>query len=270
MKIKVYLPYFYEFGICILRHIRKINYIHSTDKTYDHIIVCCRKGEECLYPLATDFFYDWSDVDDIHKGKGDISKLYSPKQSKLHAYFFEKYKGHNIHIERCKLTEKNRELYAKSELNIGYYGNMYPNVDVLLGTRKRSIGVGKNFPHWQEVVDFFKSKGKTVGIIGKKETTFVPNNVDIVSHSIENTTQCIVGMMQNSKIIINTDSGLAHLCRLLRLKQVVISVKNRGGGPGQMPNFYDEEYTENLIEVSSKAFEKCDMLINSIKGYYDV
>ena len=103
-----------------------------------------------------------------------------------------------------------------------------------------------------------------------KNTTFIPKSIDCISYEVSNTTDCVVGMIKKAKIIINTDSGLAHLCRLLGVKQTVISVIGRGGGVGQMEYFRDKNNPTFLNEVPSTAFEDVDILLKSIDYYYEL
>lgn len=259
--MKIILPYYGEFGFFIRRYVLWVN-----NKFVDEdIMVCCKKGQECLFPGVSKFFYEWCDADDKLKGKGEALIRY--RDEKLVSLLSDKYNG-------CELILGSfPPLFNYTNVptvNVKDLSDKYPKVDVLLGTRKRQLGSGKNYKHWQSVVNFLKEKDLSVGIIGTMGTTFIPDNVDVISYEISNTTECIVGMMQNSKIIINTDSGLAHLCRLLELKQTVISVVGRGGGPGQMVHFYDNKNPSNLNEVSERAFSKVNVLLDSIESFYNL
>jgi hypothetical protein len=253
--MKIILPFYGEFGFFIRRYVLWVNHKFKEDD----IMVCCRKGQECLFPYVVKFYYDWDDVDDSIKGKG--MKLENYYDEDLISVLEKTYPESEIIRKKPPTID-----YHKVKVSVKSYD--YPKVDVVIGTRKRNLGQGKNFNHWQIVVDYLKEKGLTIGILGLKGTTFVPENVDVVSYDIANTTECIMGMMQNASIILNTDSGLAHLCRLLGLRQTVISVVGQGGGPGQMKYLRDNDNPDNLNEVSEDAFRKPNILLKSIGRFY--
>src|SRR5258706_7066837 len=48
----IFTPYYGEFGWMIMNHLR---YVHAHPAK--HKIVCCERGNECLFPSASEFIY---------------------------------------------------------------------------------------------------------------------------------------------------------------------------------------------------------------------
>jgi hypothetical protein len=62
MAYKCYLPCRGEFGWMITTFVLKFHGDPSPNK-----IICCKPSQDCFYPTATHFFYDWQDIPDDQK-----------------------------------------------------------------------------------------------------------------------------------------------------------------------------------------------------------
>ena len=60
----IFAPFMGEFGFYINTYLRFVHYFNCPEK-----IVCCRRGEESLFPSADKFCYDW---DDFRKEKDKL------------------------------------------------------------------------------------------------------------------------------------------------------------------------------------------------------
>src|SRR5262245_10883053 len=53
----IFLPWLGEFGVMLLRWVRYVHWHPAACK-----VVCCRTGQEPLFPSAASFIYDWPDL----------------------------------------------------------------------------------------------------------------------------------------------------------------------------------------------------------------
>jgi len=204
------LPLFCEFGFYILSYTREVHTLKCDKK-----IVSCSKGEECLFPSATDFFYDWKDIDDSIK-RGVVKN--------------EDRWNDIIEIAKCKygndiaIHRPSGDVRSKLHITFDITGTTkVPKSDICICARKRLVAPSRNFKYWQAVIDFCKTFGLTVSVVGKQEFTFSDlHNVDFFSFDFGNTTDSVVSVLKNSKILLTTDTGISHLASLIRMRQMVI------------------------------------------------
>ena len=53
----VILPHYGEYGHFLMTHVRVVHQVKARVK-----VVCCRPGEELLFPSASDFYYEWNSI----------------------------------------------------------------------------------------------------------------------------------------------------------------------------------------------------------------
>jgi hypothetical protein len=158
-KPTLFLPSVAEFGHRILTGYRIVHWHKASRK-----VVCCRPGEEVLYPSADQFELNWTDpVDDAKRG-GTGPALRWPEIE-------ARYPGYTC-IQTGNLSPEQEKLCINPEQRIPFRPKLRGlKADVCLGVRHRAFCREKNWPGWQLVADALTANGYTFAVIGSRPTT---------------------------------------------------------------------------------------------------
>lgn len=216
-----FLPWVSEFGWYIMNHVKRFHGYNHSNK-----IACIKPGHECLFPTATEFFYDWEDnVPD--KNKAGIVKY--QKHNQVIAKIKEKY-GNSVKFVYPEETgwEEKKSLAHHTFVPkpLKDHGDKL-KVDIVITPRLRIVERTRNYKHWQDLVDKFVAHGWTVGVCGKYGLTVPVKNVKCFAYQYTDV-DSDVEMMLKSKMIITQESGLAYLALMCR-KPVFVLDKTLGG-----------------------------------------
>lgn len=205
----LFLPFIGEFGHLIMSHMRIVHFNRAYRK-----IVCCRPGQEILFPLADEFVTDWVDplidkrkIGTRHRLELDWSHITArfPDAVPLEASPMtreQELQGVRL-SERIPLRPKLRGLRA----------------DVVIGPRKREFAPDKNWKHWPIVAEAIHRSGYTLAVIGDRATSFdLPHQV---CHTGDLDTDAAVELLQNCRLYLGTDSGASHLAAAVGAKMLV-------------------------------------------------
>jgi len=161
-KTTVFLPNYGEFGPVIDKLV-KIVHFHKSPKK----IVCCKKGEEALYPSADEFFYDWEDFVNDEDKWGFFSKRKIANHVNNN---YQDYKRRlSVEIDQIKsklgddknyvhlwnfnidktFTSKYSHIFRPELKPIVKYGL---NVDVVISPRYRKSRLESNCTFWRDIV----------------------------------------------------------------------------------------------------------------------
>lgn len=228
-KPLVFLPFYGEYGLYILWYLRFVHYAKAPLK-----IVCCRRGDEILFPSATSFFYEWQDpfLDSAKCGLRDVYSFGEPSarfesENKLivklnkiysHAYLVEL--QYPIPFEKV----------SKYPVELTPQSGSAPSVDVAICARRRLSRCPegdhgrRNFQHWSNVIYELKSCGLTVGQIGQKDTSFKLAHTCVSSWNFPNNTSAMLDILQKCRIYLGTDTGPTHLAAIT--KTPIIAFRN--------------------------------------------
>lgn len=226
----IILPHLgFEFGQLIMTHVRWVHCIPGTK------VVCTRRGLEPLFPSATEFFYDWSDVPDAQRHTKTIKAASTQLQLKaVQDHFRMKYPLAQI---RFPIDGKKPQYFPFIP-----EGNFQPkphcrapdiHPDILVAPRYRKHGEARNYPHWQRVIDDVLALGYTVGVLGTKETSVAVTGGPKLYRAWNHDDDLGVTLhwMSKAKMVLATDSGMAHLAVLAGAPLLVL-YEHRGYVPG--------------------------------------
>jgi hypothetical protein len=181
-------PYLGEFGYKLLNHVRFVHELEADAK-----LVCCRRGEELLYPSATGFEYDWEDkvpdverVSDGPQGKAPHRTGYTVVNPKY----------------TYPIPWKTFRPVATA---------MLPTVDVAIGARNRGHDTERNWRHWAWLASKLRELDFTVGLVGHPETS---QNFDVDVRPWEHPaghTSGSVDLLSHCRVYVGTDTGTTHL-----------------------------------------------------------
>lgn len=273
-KPTIFLPNYGEFGSTVHKLIRIVYFYNSPKK-----IVCCKKGEESLFPLANKFFYDWNDcVDDIHKwGFFSKKKLQGVKNYKYKEYQnlisqdFEKIqsifgKNYNyIHLWKYN-SDKIFQLYAhyfKVKLKPKTLKNI--KADIIISPRYRKGRSENNFLEWEKLINIFNKKGYSIGCIGSKEQSLRIRNSNINSWDYKDNTSAIMELLNNCKLYLGLDTGISHLASIMSIPMIVFSHVNQ---KHYLTNFMEKANNNYFLDLG-KNVKNTDIIVNKVIEYME-
>ena len=202
----VILPWRSEFGTWIMNYVRFVNgFRHVAHQ----LVVCCRKGDEALFPAATSFFYDWEQVPDAQKNTKLLkSSVNAEYLDQLRERLQEQFYGHTIVDPVLKpRIDTDWDFTPTPKIRRGLYA------DVVIAPRYRTHGEHRNFEHWSAVAEGLMDAGYTVAAVGAKETSVDIPNLSDYSWNHDNLDSAIE-LMQSAKLVVTTESGMGHLAVL--------------------------------------------------------
>jgi hypothetical protein len=217
----VFLPFLGEFGHLVMSHMRLVHFHKSAAK-----IVCCRPGEQVLFPSACAHVTGWEDpIADFQR----VATMPGLKEDFFRAYFArlnDRFPGvpwifnHDLTRaqqliavnpeQRLRLTPERRGLGA----------------DVVLGVRRRSFCPERNWQHWQHVADAVTAAGATFAVIGDRSTSFDLEGQ--TCHSGDYDTDAAVELLQSCRLYVGTDSGASHLASTVGARMIVFREEQSG------------------------------------------
>lgn len=257
----IILPWRGEFGTMIMHYVRWAN--HECSKA-EESIVCTRLGLGALFPNATTLYYDWDDVKDEQKNtkllkSDDNAKYLADLAKRLSAL----YPGYEILTpERKHGIHKEWDFTPKPKFARGL------STDLVIAPRYRKHGEHRNFEHWDEVAMEFISRDVGVMSVGAEETS-VKLAVDDVSWRYDSLDACLE-MMQNCRLVLCTESGMAHLAVLAGAPLAIIYDKEgREAGKEMWPWNYPhlKMYAKNTCEPIVGGWNYPDKVINFVSKY---
>jgi hypothetical protein len=175
-------------------------------------VVCCRPGEQVLYPAAHELFTGWTDPTDDAKRCGTGPALRWPEIE-------ARYPGHHL-VQTGDLTPDQETLAIYPEQRIQLRPRLRGlKADVCLGIRNRAFCKEKNWPGWQIVADAIARAGYTFAVIGTRPTTL--DLAGQAHHSADYDTEAAVELLQNCRLYVGTDTGTSHLAATIGADMLV-------------------------------------------------
>lgn len=203
MKHIVVIPERYRIGDTISFKVRRVPSLKC-----DRLTVCCPEAWAFLYPTATDFVF----VDERLDGYGERRVVQDLKQQYPFAEFIK------IGWEHP----------ADDNFSVDIPERPAIQTDVLIAPRKKpDSSTHRDWQGWPMMAHDLQAVGLTVKAIGRADMSFdcglpfVEDLRDIAAH------------MAQTRFVVSTDSGLAHLAILLKVPLIVLWGTPVGVIPGQ-------------------------------------
>ena len=247
-----FLPWMGEFGWYIMNHVKRVH-------GYNHLkkIVCIKRGHECLFPTASEFYYNWKDVIPDHK-KAGVGKPKEKLEERIKEEILAQYGDVTFlspqdtsWAEKTSLAEYH--FVPENKLNYGL------KVDVVITPRKRKLDAQRNFQHWQRLVNALIAKGLSVGACGHVNSSYTDIR-GLKYRSWDYTdVDSDVEMIKKAKVVVSQESGLAYLTMLCEKPLFIIDiphydVANKHRRPG-VP--YIELLGKKLKERVDLIYRQC-------------
>lgn len=219
------LPFYGEFGWLILHYVRYVDAHPGAEK-----IVCCRKGDECLYPSATGFYYEWENPYHDIQRSGDTgytdSAMGEAMDRRIREQIKDQYSGFTVVRPEYDCYWHTSDL-VKPKLAIEHE---LPSVDVAIAVRKRAFVPEANFNEWPEVIRILRGVGLTVGLLGRADTSFTDLEADAAAweHPGKETAGTL-DLLNHSTLYLGTDTGVSHLAAMLDRPMIVWYIPRPNG-----------------------------------------
>lgn len=255
-----FLPFRGEFGWYLMAHVKRIHSFGNVDK-----IVCVKRGHECLFPSATDFFYDWRDISDTMKA----GVSYLSDEDEIKDRVITKFPNKEIHFVSSKdINWDNKHSFAnytfipQSKCNLGL------KADIVITPRNRKIDAHRNWKavNWQVVVDILKEENISVAVCGAMGSTFELENVAYKSYHYVDVDSDIE-LMNNAKLVVTQESGMQYLSFLCERPTFCIDHYHADFGADLHRN--PKVFFKNPIHVWEDPAQLADEVISFLKENHD-
>lgn len=213
--MKIFLPYRAEFGFIVMVHAPQVHYaINEHDEQIQW--VCCEQGNEALYPKAMYYFVerrvDCERREFLERDLMASIKMEFPDSS---------------HCEFIEPDMKAPRSYFVPEPTVRYKIAS----DIVVCPRKREYGSDKNWPHWSELTEKLKEDYQ-IGAVGAPDSSEINIEAHIKAWEYPRFLDATIELMLSAKLVIATDSGLAHLANMCGVPLLLISYKDGRVAPG--------------------------------------
>lgn len=268
----VFLPNYGEFGSTVHKLIRMVHFHKSPIK-----IVCCKRGEEALFPSANEFYYDWNDcVDDIHKwGFFSKRKLQGNKNYRYNEYKkmisddFEKIKSkfscYCNYVHLWKFNKDTSFLDYAHNFKVDLKPRILRGIkaDIVISPRSRKGRSENNFLLWDRIINTFNQNGYTVGCVGSKEQSLELRNSFVNSWDYEDNSSAVIELLNNCKLYLGLDTGVSHLASMMSVPMIVFSHSDQ---KHYLTDFMKQATTDYFLDLG-KNVQNNDIIINSVLRY---
>lgn len=204
----LFMPFLGEFGHLIMSHVRMVHFHRASLK-----IVCCRPGEEVLFPSAGGFVTDWPDP------LTDIDRVGTDREPRAWPALAHKAAGLH-HVPAGNLTLEQEMHAIEPATRIPFRPKLRGlRADVVIGVRNRTFAPEKNWRHWQVVADALTAAGLTFAVVGARDTS-----ADLIGqrcHSGDYDTDAAIELLQHCRLYVGTDSGATHLASTVGASMLV-------------------------------------------------
>lgn len=230
-------------------------------------IVCCKEGHQPLFPLADAFCCNWKGVPDKDK-KTSLLKSDSNLEylNRLKELLCDPGDEAVYPVKKCRpLPEFNFKPIVAEDPGLAF--------DVTVCPRYREHGKHRNYSHWKTVVGYLVEAGYRVCLVGMKETSV---DVDCVQEMYKSwnydVLETSLAFMNNSKLVLATDSGLAHLAVLnQRPLKVIYDIPGKEAGklewPWALPHM--KAHATDHCEPILYGWDDPDKVITQVIEYLD-
>ena len=211
-------PYAGEFGWLTSMALRQFDIHPAKEK-----IVCCPESHKVFYPNATGFHHDYNFNISGRKGQGGWhNRTLAVKIAQEFIDSNPKYSDYKVWYPKKGNCWNDGKMF-RHEPKFTPKPQCDP-VDVVFSYRKRKMASCKNTSPklYKHTLRMLKNRGYTTGIVGAKSSSGETENIDYRAWDYDNEDDATVEMMQNAKLVIATNTGIAHLAILLGVPLMLV------------------------------------------------
>ncbi len=262
---KLFLPFIGEVGWMIMHQMRLVHFTEAKSK-----IVCCKIGQEALFPSATDFFYDWESPDKespVGTGKNyewkDIRAKF-PLALPVHTG------GLSTHEEFKMISQGHKiPLTPRFKRDLA--------VDVCIGTRNLPLLPEKNYQHWQKLADTLTEMGLTFAVIGTRDSSYALKHMKYMSGDFGDW-DAAIELLQNCNLFVSTDSGSAHLASVVDACPMIIQAVPKPPEEtewGFTTNWgwirrMKKTASQRIVELGAEFWDDPQVLVSAVQAQFEL
>lgn len=249
------LPFLGEFGCYLTTYVHDFHRLDVKEK-----VIAIRPRHKILFPTATDFFYDW-DIEILDEHKDGVNRTNGPKRIilKLMKRVIEEYPQYADFTFISPFGHYNSANLPYKGFNLPKLNDIPLHPDITICARNRVKRLSKNIDnnYWINLIEHLNDNFYTVASAGEKHTSV--QDLPVIGNSWDYhygifDINCSINLMQNSKVVVTTNTGGMHLANMCN-KDIIILCKSKGMLPHveaiQKDNrillIYDSLLTEDKI-----------------------
>lgn len=269
--MKVFLPWRLEFGTMLMYWVRYVN-LHIKTGPPEHSVVCCRRGDEILFPLADQYYYDWEDLPDAKK------RWRTAKEDGYHLYLQSLADTMRGRFPDCEFVYPPRKF--PKDLSAGSFVPVQRGAPprgisgaVVMAPRYREHGGHRNWPYWGRLaLDVQAKTGRRVFVVGIKSSSVdlacVPEEFKAWNYTDNLSTT--LWAMRMSPLTVTTDSAMAHLAVLAGAPlKVIYDEPGREAGHPKWPWAFDHMKRHAIAHCEPVLFgwKSPDTVLSAIEAH---
>lgn len=259
--MNVYLPARWEFGWIVMAHAPQV-YADDGEK-----VVICEPSLEALYPGACGYVH--CDVlDDDHR-----------RSHVEHEYMRELTGRLKRSYPEAKFVQPDKNAARRYFIPMPYQRQGVGEYDVVVCPRKRQYGSDKNWPWWSVITNGLRDAGCSVFAAGARHASYRVNCE--CAWDYERCLDATIEAMLRCKVVVATDSGLAHLAVMCGRPLILISHRDGLVAPGHddcgrpywpihMDRFKQENHTDSPIYLLKDAWNDYDMVMERAMSFLNM
>jgi ADP-heptose:LPS heptosyltransferase len=138
--------------------------------------------------------------------------------------------------------------------------------DVVLCARRRDYGPTKNWAHWRDLASALRAQGLTYITAGAPDSTEVLPGASTTEYP--RFLDATLEAMHNTKLVVATDNGLAHLAVLAGRPLLLITDDGMRTAPGyvavKIQRFHAANHTGSPLHIAQSAWNSINPVLSSI------
>jgi hypothetical protein len=182
-------------------------------------IVCIKHGHECLFPNASELYYEWQDISDELKA----GIIHNKREDEIKTRIIAKY-GNSITFLSPSDTswDEKKTIAQYSFIPINKH-NHNLNADIIIAPRSRTVDPKRNWQqrHWQFLIRHLNRLHFKVGVIGSRGTTYNLSGVSVNAYDYVDI-DTDIELIHGAKLIITQESGMAYLTYMCKKPIIII------------------------------------------------
>lgn len=245
----IYLPFRGEFDHKIMWH---VPWVYQEKAR----VVCCEEGKECLFPTAEEIIYVPSLAD---RSRGHRTASDGVFLQRLRSQLGNT-KGPLPGLPKNMKTLPRFTPTPGTEAGI--------ETDILICPRRREVAPMRNWQHWDALVQCLSSH--RVFAAGAPGSSVTELDCD-ASWNYARYLDATIEAMLSAKLVVATDTGLAHLALLCGRPLLVICHADGFSGPGSHPvkrwRFHAENHAGAPLMFQNHAWDSHERVARAAREF---
>lgn len=258
-----FLPFIGEFGAYLTTYVHDIYRIQAEEK-----VVAIRPKHKILFPTATEFFYDWDIfVDDIRRDGvnrtgGPIRVMTALMHTIIEEY--PQYKDYTFISPFGRYDSRYPMPYSGFELERLTDIDIWPHICICTRNRQKSMRKNMSKEYWESLISQLPKY--KIANVGDRDTSI--NDLKVTYNSWDYhygfyDINASINIMQNSKLVVTTNTGGLHLANLCG-KDIILLYNAKG----MLEHVRAIMKNNRIIVISKEKYKDTELVAKVIKTYF--